>query len=215
MNLMRDLVYGPSERSTYHTTMVNRVKSHLKRLYGSAGKEHGFIPGRRIDAWGYDKDTKTLFFCEIKVSPSDLNKAVTQIHSSAFNYHPKDPQNKVLPVIAIPKKLAIDLHKYKPLDWNSFKSLCQTNKIAIWIIEQSDIKQIQGPKPKMVKSPRKKTTNITAKKKTTKKLKPKTKRKSSTKVKSKTSSKKKASAVRARKTASRKTSSKRKTARNG
>jgi len=141
--------WGWSERSTYHATCVNRVKSHLKRICTEAGKETGFVPGRITDAWGYDRATKTIYFCEIKVNPKDLLKAVSQIHDTFFKFKPKDPENKVIPVIALPKRLYDELVKYDVGQWKSFRSLCKTAKIAIWIIEQSTIQQIQGPTPKV------------------------------------------------------------------
>jgi hypothetical protein len=177
---------GYTERSTYHITCVNRVKSHLKRICRDAGKERGFVPGRITDAWGYDNKTKTLYFCEIKVNPGDLLKAVSQIHDTVFKYKPKDSRIKVIPVIAVPKRLYDEFSKYDLGQWKSFRSLCKTANIAIWIIEQSNIRQIQGPKPK---SPSKAQTGT--KKKATTKRKPTAKAKASTKRK--TTSKAKAS----------------------
>ena len=178
------MLFGwPAERSTYHTTMVNRVKSHLKRLYSDAGKERGFVPGRITDAYGYDKVTKTVFFCEVKVGPTDLLKSVFQIKDTVFRYIPKDPRITAIPVIAVPKRLFDEWGQLNYDKWVSFTNLCKTNKIALWIIEQSDIKQIQGPKPKAPKEKVNKTTKakksaITkAKKKTPKKHTPATKAK--------------------------------------
>jgi hypothetical protein len=168
MNMMRDLIWGRPEKSTYHTTMVNKVKSHLKRFCTDAGKEHGFVSGRITDAYGYNKVTKTIYFCEIKVNPNDLLKAITQLHITTSNYTPKSREfieYNVIPVVAIPKKLAGELAKYKPLDWKSFRLLCRTNKIALWIIEQSNIVQIQGPKPK---APKRKAQKSSTKSKPTK-----------------------------------------------
>ncbi len=47
-----------SERSTYHTTCVKRVKSHLTRICTVADKETGLISHRITDAWGYDGKKK-------------------------------------------------------------------------------------------------------------------------------------------------------------
>jgi hypothetical protein len=228
------MIFGwPAERSTYHATMVNRVKSHLKRLYNDAGKERGFVRGRITDAYGYDKATKTVFFCEVKVGPADLLKSVFQIKDTVFRYTPKDPQVTAIPVIAVPKRLFEEWGKYNYDKWVSFKDLCKTNKIALWIIEQSDIRQIQGPKPKALKtktikpSAKSKTTKrktttktkanntIKAKKNTIKKRKstPKTKtvktRKASTGTKSKTSSVKKSPTIKKRKSVAKSPSDKR------
>ena len=181
-------IFGFPERSTYHTTCVNRVKSHLKRICADAGKETGFVPGRITDAWGYDKKTKTIYFCEIKVNAHDLLKAVSQLHITAFNFKPKDPENKVIAVIAIPKRLYNDLVKYDRVQWLSFRALCKKTNITIWIIEQSSIVQIQGPKPKLPKTKTRKSSlkvKTTTKRKTTTKTKTTRSRKSSTNTKSK------------------------------
>jgi hypothetical protein len=210
------MLFGYPERSTYHTTCVSRVKTHLKKFCTQGGVEKKFVEGRRIDAWGYDKKTKTLYFCEIKVDPKDLTKAITQIHGSFFNFKPTDPENKVIPVIAIPKKLAEYLFKHETGNWRSFRALCKTTKIAIWIIEQSNIVQIQGPKPKALKAKTKITTKTTTKRKATIKSKSTTKVKkthtTATKVKpiTKPKSRKKPSLIKTRKPVSRKPLSKRK-----
>jgi hypothetical protein len=190
-------IFGFPERSTYHTTCVNRVKSHLKRICAQAGKEMGFVPGRITDAWGYDKKTNTIYFCEIKVNPGDLLKAVSQIHDTVFRFKPKDAKSKVIPVIAVPKRLYNDMAKYEAGQLASFRSLCKTQSIAIWIIEQSNIRQIQGPKPKSpLKVKAKAKLATTAKSRTSKprsraKVKATIKRK--TTAKAKTSPKSKAS----------------------
>ena len=182
-------IFGwPSERSTYHTTMVRRVKSHLKRICVEAGEEKKFAPGRRTDAWGYDKITKTRYFCEVKVGPRDLLSAVSELHVTAYNFKPKNPKYIVIAVIAIPKRLFDDLAKFDPGHWRSFRALCKTNNIAIWIIEQSNIKQIQGPKPKKPKTNTRKSTvkvKTTTKRKVISKPKAKKAHRSSIKAKSK------------------------------
>jgi phosphate starvation-inducible protein PhoH len=203
-------IFGwPAERSTYHATNVKRVKSYLKRICVEAGEEKGFVPGRITDAWGYDKITKTIYFCEVKVNPNDLLKAVSQIHDTVFKFKPKDPKNKVIPVIAIPKRLYNDLVKYDVGQWRSFRSLCKTTNIAVWIIEQSNIVQIQGPKPKSPKTKTRKSSlkvKATTKRKITTKTKAAKGRKSSTNAKSKTKTIAKAKATKKRKpTAKKKT----------
>jgi len=196
--------WGYSERSTYHTTCVNRVASHLKRFCIEAGKERKFVSGRITDAWGYDSKTKTIYFCEIKVNSKDLMKGVYQIYETAFKYTPKDPRNNVIPVIAIPKKLYNELIKHDIEQWKSFRSLCETNKITIWIIEQSAIQQMKIPKLK-TPTKTKETTRagiirkpkIKAKLKTSTKkraiVKAKTPKKINTKIKLKASTMNKAS----------------------
>ena len=177
--------FGYPERSTYHATCVNRVKSHLKRICTKADKEQGLVPNRITDAWGYDKKIKTWYLCEIKVNLNDLHKAVTQIHDTVHRFKLKKSNDQVIPVIAIPNALYIDLKKYELDKWKSFCSLCKTVGVAIWIIEQSNIRQIQGPKPK---SPSKIKTGT--KKKATTKHKPTTKAKASTKRKTISNAKK-------------------------
>jgi len=142
---------GWSERSKAHAYCVNRVKSHLKRTCTMADKEMGLVPSRITDAWGYNKEKKTWFLCEIKVNVDDLHKAVTQIHDTCYRFKPKNRDDKVIPVIAIPNKLYIEMQRHDLSRWTSFRSLCQQMNIALWIVEQSNIRQIQGPKPTMPK----------------------------------------------------------------
>ena len=186
MNMMMDLLYGRPEKSTYHTTCVRRVKSYLKKFCIQGGEERKFVEGRRTDAWGFDKTKKTIYFCEVKVGPRDLLNAVTEIHVTAFNYKPKNPEYKVIAVIAIPKKLYDELVKYDVGLWRSFRDLCKKTNMAIWIIEQSNIVQIQGPKPKARKKKVRKTPikSKTTKRKTTVKAKITKARKPSAKTKS-------------------------------
>jgi len=202
--------------------MVNKVKSHLKRFCTTAGKEHGFVSGRITDAYGLDKATRTIYLCEIKVNPTDLLKAVSQIHDTVSRFTPKDPKNTVIPVIAVPKRLFDEWGRYNIDKWDSFKKLCKTTHIAIWIIEQSTIRQIQGPKPKSPKVKTKKSikTKVVAqpkiKRKTTKKLKPISKskaaktRKNSKRIKSRTKPKStgKSKTAKKRKSAAKRPSSK-------
>ncbi|MFC1955052.1 hypothetical protein ACFLWZ_00685 [Chloroflexota bacterium] len=150
---MGDLFFGKS-RNTYHKTCVNRVKSHLKGICTVADKETGLVASRITDAWGYDRNTKTWYLCEIKVNPNDLLKAVTQIHDTCYKFKPKDPEDTVIPVIVIPLRLYDHFLKVDVDQWRSFRTLCDTTHIAIWIIEQSVIPQIQGPKPKAAAKPK-------------------------------------------------------------
>ena len=135
-----------SERSTYHATMVNRVRSHLKRTCTQAEKEIGLVKNRITDAAGYDAKTKTYYLCEIKVNFNDLQKAVYQIHDTAFRYKPKIRGSSVIPVIAFPGRLYKELIKFD--NWKSLKDICKKIGVAVWVIEQSSIRQVQRPKPK-------------------------------------------------------------------
>jgi len=145
------MMSGYPERSTYHTTMVKRVNGHLGRICTGAEKEMGLVYGRITDAWGYDGKTRTYYICEIKVNFKDLQKAVYQIYDTAFRYKPKyDKDAKIIPVIAFPERLYEELVGYD--NWGSLSDACNKLGIAIWIIEQSTVRQVQGPKIKSPKS---------------------------------------------------------------
>jgi len=170
------MIFGGSERSTYHTTMVNRVNGHLRRICTSAEKEIGLVDNRITDAWGYDAKTRTYYLCEIKVNYKDLQKAVYQIHDTAFRYKPKyDREATIIPVIAFPRRLYEELVDND--NWKSFRDICNKSGVAIWSIEQSTVRQIHGPKPKLPK------TKPTNKAKATAKPKPASKAKAATKFK--------------------------------
>jgi hypothetical protein len=141
-----------SEKSTYHKTIVHRVYAQLKRSGCSADFERSLVPGRVTDTFGYSGKKKTWYFCEIKVNWPDLQKAVTQIHEQVYNFKRSnqymDKGGNIVPIIAIPNSLYTYLMKYYAHQWNSYCSLCKTNNIVLWVVEQSAIRQIQGPKPK-------------------------------------------------------------------
>jgi len=182
------MIMGWSERSTYHKTMVNRVNGHLRRICTSAEKEICLVYGRITDAWGYDAKTRTYYVCEIKVNFKDLKKAVYQIYDTAKRYKPKyDKYANIIPVIAFPKVLHKELNDYD--NWASLSDACIKLGVAIWIIEQSTVRQIQGPKPKSPKSKPKTKSKTTTKSKLI--VKAKTSAKSKPSPKSKTSVKSK------------------------
>jgi hypothetical protein len=177
-----------SERSTYHRTIVHRVYAQLKRSGFSADFERSLVPGRVTDTFGYSVKKKTWYLCEIKVNWTDLQKAITQIHEQVYNFKRSrlymDKEGSIVPVIAIPNSLYSYLMKYYAFQWGSYCSLCKTNNIALWVVEQSTIRQIQGPKPKpstKVKAATKARTLTKAKSAT----KPKTTRKPSISTKTK------------------------------
>ena len=141
-----------SERSTYHTTMVRRVHSYLKKQCTRANYEQKTVEGRQTDALSYidNGKFKTWFLCEIKVNPSDLLKAVSQIHDTAFRWRKTHIGDTVIPVIAFPARLE---KKLKDTDkWDSQCDLCKKSDVAIWIIEQSTVREFQGYKTTKAKS---------------------------------------------------------------
>jgi len=148
---MEEFLYGKS-RSTYHNTIVHKVFAYLKRNGCTADFERRLVNQRITDAFGYSKRTKTWYICEIKVDGSDLYKAVAQIHDTVnrFQHSPlyQSKGGTIVPVIAIPKRLYDGSLKYSTEKWGSFCSLCRTTNIALWIVEQSTVRQIQGPKVK-------------------------------------------------------------------
>ena len=192
------MIFGWSERSTYHTTMVKRVNGHLRRICTVAEKEIGLVDSRITDAWGYDAKTKTYYVCEVKVNFKDLQKAVYQIHDTAFRYIPKyDKEANIIPVIAFPIGLYKELVDYD--NWGSLSDACNKLGVAIWIIEQSTVRQIQGPKPKSPKSKPIAKSKITTKSKPTPKAKTATKPKPTAKAKAALKAKSPAKVVRTRK----------------
>lgn len=151
---MAGLYWG--EKSTYHNTIVHRVYAQLKRNGCTADFERSLVPNRVTDTFGYNKSKNTWYLCEIKVNWSDLQKAVTQIHETVYNFK-RSPlylkkEAKIVPVIAIPNSLYSELVKYYDHQWGSFCSLCKTNNIALWVVEQSTIRQIiKDTKPSATK----------------------------------------------------------------
>ena len=172
----------PSERSTYHKTMAHKVSAYLTRGFGKAEYERSLISGRTTDAFGYDEKIKTWYLCEIKVDGRDLYKAVVQIDDTVKRFKNSPLHKKyvgvIVPVIAIPKRVYDDSVKYSAEKWESYCSLCKTNNIALWVIEQSTVRQIQGPKPKTTTRAR-----VTAKPKTTARARATAKPKTTTKTK--------------------------------
>ena len=182
------MVFGFFERSTYHTTCVNRVRSHLSRVCTASDKEIGLVKHRITDAVGYDEKTKTYYLCEIKVNFNDLQKGVYQIHDTAFRFKPKNKNAQVIPVISFPNRLYKELIKFD--NWKSLSDACKKVGVAVWVIEQSTIRQIQGPRPKspstkkLTKLKSTPKTKTSTKSRSTVKTKTTTNRKSTTKVKS-------------------------------
>jgi hypothetical protein len=168
--------WGPEPRSTYHKTTVRRVNHYLKQKCSKADYELELVSGYRTDAFGYDRKSKTWYLCEIKVDPSDLKKAPQQILDTKFHfpktryYHIGDT---IVPVIAIPARLANYLVKQN--EWTSLRNTCKMVKAALWVVEQSTVREIMGPKTKKaVKTKSAKAS--TAKKKVTRTKKPTSKK---------------------------------------
>jgi len=179
------------ERSTRHATFVRRVRKYLEKKCGKADYELELVTGYRTDAFGYNRKSKIWYLCEIKVDPSDLKKAPQQILDTKFHF-PKTPHyhkgDTIVPVIAIPARLATYLVKYD--EWDSLRNTCKMVKAALWVIEQSTVREVVSPGAK-------------------KSVKPKSARTSASKGKT-TLTKKTASKTRAAKT-SRKTTARAKT----
>ncbi len=140
---------GFPERSTYHTTMVKRVNGHLRRICTASEKEIGLVYGRITDAWGYDEKTRTYYVCEIKVNFKNLQKAIYQIHNTAYcaalspgkptitlvlratlRYKPNyDKDANIIPVIAFPKGLYKELVDYD--NWGNLSDACNKLGVAV------------------------------------------------------------------------------------
>lgn len=142
-----------SERSQAHTWCVNRVRKSLEGKGYVAEKEYSLVSDRITDAWAHDKKNNIWYLCEIKVQLNDLPKAVPQIHDTArrFKFHPgyiKKGRGVIVPVIAISNPLYKEMEDYYPDIWKSYRELCKTLDIALWVVEQSTILKLQGPKVK-------------------------------------------------------------------
>lgn len=146
-------IWGLEPRSTYHKTCVRRVNSYLKQKCSESGYERELVAGYKTDAFGYNRKSKIWYLCEIKVDPSDLKKAPQQILDTKFHfpqirhYHTGDT---IVPVIVIPAKLANYLVKIN--EWGSLRKTCRMVKVAIWVIEQSTVREVMSPKTKAVKT---------------------------------------------------------------
>lgn len=186
--------WGPERKTWYfdHDACVRKVYRYLKQKCTEANYERELVKDRRTDAFGYDKNTKTWYVCEIKVDPTDLLKAPFQIMDTAFRFKKKKRFHNVTPVIAIPAPLHRKIQRSDI--WRSLSAQCRQNNTELWIIESGAVKELQTTgivvgKPKVVKakttrvkpSKRKATTGkrIKVTKKTTVKAKP-TKRKTTT-----------------------------------
>lgn len=163
---MNNLLWGTEPRSTYHNTCVKRVRKYLERKCGKAGSERKLIPGHITDAYGFNKKQKIIYLCEVKVERSDLNRAPKTIYETVlkFKRNHKD-YDTVVPVIAV----GLRLHKFlvKQDNWESLFNMCKNLSIALWVIEQSTIREVISPKiNKIVKT--KSSRASTTKKKVTK-----------------------------------------------
>ena len=196
--------WGPERKTWYfdHDACVRKVERYLRRKYGEADRERELVEDRRTDAFGYNKNTKTWYVCEIKVDPTDLLKAPFQIMDTAFRFRKKKPFHNVTPVIAIPAPLHRRIQRQDI--WRSLSEQCRQNNTELWIIESGAVRELQTvgavarkpkvekakvvkPKPAKAKTPKAKVTKrkTTVRKKTkvtkakTTKAKP-TKRKTTT-----------------------------------
>jgi len=177
-----------SDRSKAHDRCAGRVKSHLKTICTSAEKEQGLVSGTRIDAWGYDSKKKILYLCEIKVQHKDFPKSIDQI-TNAERRVKLSPEftrlgkARIVPVVAISNSLYNEETGYYPEKWASFCNTCSRLNISIWVVEQSNIRYLQGPNPTLLKAKSTTKARSTTKAKTTTKIKSSTKAKTATRVK--------------------------------
>lgn len=148
--------FGTQSRSTYHVTTVNRVRSYLAKICTMAEKERSLVQGRITDCVGYDGKKQVWYLCEIKVVESDLMKSPVQIEDTARRFkrsqHYAKTGGAVIPVVAIPKGFHDYLIKDGYEKWASFRDTCRKLGIALWLVEQSTIRQLQGPKPKVTEN---------------------------------------------------------------
>jgi hypothetical protein len=143
-------LFGQPERSKYHGTCVRKVYRYLKQKCGEAIYERALVTGYVTDAAGHDVKRKTYYLCEIKVNESDLQKAPKQISDTVFHFRKNHKGDTVVPVIAFPVRLEKELVKLNT--WDSLYDICKHLKVAIWVIEQSTVREIMSPRTKAVKT---------------------------------------------------------------
>ncbi len=160
---------GPEPRSTRHATFVKRVRKYLEKKCGRAGFEQKVVPGHITDAYGFNKKSKLIYLCEVKVRRSDLRRAPYQIYETALRFKKKRKDfDTVVPVIAIPVKLQRFLIEED--NWEPLCVMCNNLGIAIWVIEQSTVLEVLGPNKKKTN----RTKKIIPKKRAVERKKPKT-----------------------------------------
>jgi len=138
-------LWGSEPRSTYHDTCVRRVRKYLEKKCGQAVSEGKVVPGHITDAYGFNKKLKIIYLCEVKVRRSDLRRAPNQIYETALRFKRKRKDyNTVVPVIAVPARLQNFLIKQD--NWEPLCLMCGNLGIAVWVIEQSTIREVLGPK---------------------------------------------------------------------
>ena len=79
------LGWGPERKTWYfdHAACVRKVYRYLKQKCTEADYEKKLVEDRITDVFGYNKNTKTWYLCEIKVDWNDLHKAPFQIMDTA------------------------------------------------------------------------------------------------------------------------------------
>ncbi len=142
-----------SERSQAHDKCVNRVRKDLEVKGYVTGKGKSLVWDRITDAWAHDEKNSIWYLCEIKVQAVDLPKAVAQIHDTVrrFKFNPdyiKKGRGDIVPVIAISNRLYKEMEKDYLEIWKSYRELCKTLGITLWVVEMSAIWKLQGPKVK-------------------------------------------------------------------
>jgi len=126
----------------------------MQKCGGIADNERKLVDDRITDAVGHDVKRKTWYLCEIKVNWPDFQKSLYQIYDTAFRF-PRNPlynkSDTIVPVIAFPSQLQKELEEYD--NWDSLRDACRKLGIAIWVVEQSGVREeITSPKAKVVKT---------------------------------------------------------------
>jgi len=134
------------------------------------------------------------------VNWTDFQKAVYQIHDTAFRFKKSHKGDTVVPVVAFPARLQKELVKFD--NWDSLRDLCQKVGVAVWVIESASVREIQDPTTKVTKTRSVKARTVKMKTTKVKRAKPKSKTVKSTKVKGTTTKTTKPKAVKAKTTKS-------------
>lgn len=128
-----------------------------------------------------------LYLCEIKVQHKDLPKSVEQVMDALRRVKDTPKYIKLgkvatVPVIAISNRLYQEETGYYLGKWEGFCDLCKKLGIAIWVVEQSNIRYLQGPNPIILKAKATTKVKATTKAKATARPKAATKAKATTKA---------------------------------
>ena len=133
-----------------HKWNVTQVEKWLETKGCITGKG-AIVWDRNTDLWAHDEQNKIWYLCEIKVSVEDMLKAVVQIYDTARRFkampdYKDNGKGVIVPVFAISNTLYKQRLADYPYEWKSILEIFKKLKIAIWVVEQSTILQLQGPK---------------------------------------------------------------------